>query len=633
MGKAIQYNRLFWLATCLVLALIALSIRLVDLQVVRHGELLDRAQGNTRSMKIREPLRGQTRDVHNNPLAMSAAAKRVCVDPTIIGDRASTVARALAPILRTNETWLLQQLTPRIHRYDTNNQPVFVKYVILAPRVPIETWSQIQAAMTNLQFELDESKLSKTERRIHKDTIKSNTLVRTKAVFAQDEQIRTYPSQSLAAHVVGYVGPDPATDLMRGIIGLEYTFNSKLTGTRGWLQTEKDRDRREIMSLRGQDVEPRDGLNVVTTLDARIQSIVEAAMAEAFREYSPINASCVVVRPKTGEILAMASVPNFDPNRYADARPDLFRNRIISDLCEPGSTFKIVVVSGGLQEGTVTLKSPFDCENGVFTYAKRTLHDHEKYGVLSVEKIITKSSNIGAAKIGIQLGEARLYDYMRRFGFGELTGIPLPAEARGIIPPVNKWSGVSIAQIPMGHGVAVTPLQMVMAMSAIANKGTLMRPMLVKRLEEPSGNVVSSWDPIMNKQVMGAAAARDMVEALKTVVLKDGTGPKAHLENYTVAGKTGTAQKVENGTYSKTKYFASFIGFFPADEPEICIGVFLDEPKGKGYYGGQVAAPAFQAIAEKVARYLNIRPDVQPEESGIKTISAKLSAPALTDVR
>ncbi|MBC8003302.1 MAG: penicillin-binding protein 2, partial [Opitutaceae bacterium] len=386
------------------------------------------------------------------------------------------------------------------------------------------------------------------------------------------------------------------------------------------------------VGLRGQDVEPRDGLNVVTTLDARIQSIVEMAMAEAFREYGPVNASCVVMRPRTGEILAMSSIPNFDPNRYPDGRPEVFRNRIISDLCEPGSTFKIVVVSAGLHEGTVNLKSPFDCENGLFTYAKRTLHDHEKYGVLSVEQIITKSSNIGAAKIGIQLGEIRLYDYMRRFGFGEVTGIPLPAEARGIIPQVREWSGVTIAQIPMGHGVAVTPLQMVMAMSAIANKGTLMRPMLVKRLEESSGNVVVSWEPRINKQVIGPAAARDMVEALKTVVSKDGTGPKAHLENYTVAGKTGTAQKVENGTYSKTKYFASFIGFFPADEPEICIGVFLDEPKGKGYYGGQVAAPAFQAIAEKLARYLNIRPDIQPEEPGARAITVKLPGPALTFV-
>ena len=633
MGKAIQYNRLFLLAVCLVVALGSLSIQLVNLQVVRHEEWRDRAQGNTRSTKIREPLRGQIRDIQGNPLAMSLPAKRVCADPTIVGDRAALVARALAPILKTNETWLVQQLTPRIRHYDTNNQPVFDKYVVLARRVSIETWNEIHEAMTNLQFELDVSKLSRAEKKIYKVTIDSNTLVRTRAVFAEEEEIRTYPNQSLAAHVVGYVGPDPGAEGMSGIMGIEKTFNTKLAGIRGWLKTERDSKRREIMSFREQDVEPHDGLNVVLTLDARIQSIVETELAEAFREHNPVSASCVVVRPKSGEILAMATVPNFDLNHYAEARPDAFRNRVISDLCEPGSTFKIVVVSAGLQEGTVTLKSPFDCEEGKFIYAKTILHDHKKYGVLSVEEIITKSSNIGAAKIGIQLGEIRLFDYMRRFGFGELTGIPLPAEVRGIVPPVNRWTGVSIAQIPMGHGIAVTPLQMVMAMSAIANQGKLMRPMLVKRLEESSGSVVVSAEPGAPRQVIGAAAARDMVEALKTVVLKNGTGTKARLENYTVAGKTGTAQKVEHGTYSTTKYFASFIGFFPADQPEICIGVFLDEPKGNAYYGGDVAAPAFQAIADKVARYLNIRPDIQAEEPGIKSVTVKGPEPALTFVR
>jgi cell division protein FtsI/penicillin-binding protein 2 len=229
-------------------------------------------------------------------------------------------------------------------------------------------------------------------------------------------------------------------------------------------------------------------------------------------------------------------------------------------------------------------------------------------GDLTVERIITKSSNIGAAKIGIKLGEQRLYDYMRDFGFGTRTAIPVPGEVPGILHPVKKWSKVSIAQIPMGQGVAVTRLQMMMAMCAIANNGWLMRPMLVDRLEDNDHNVVARYTPQRVKQVISESAAKEMVKALKTVVSSEGTAPSAALEHYTVAGKTGTAQKAEHGVYVPGKYFSSFIGFFPADNPELCISVTMDEPKG-GHYGGETAAPVFHEIAERAANYLNIRPE------------------------
>jgi cell division protein FtsI/penicillin-binding protein 2 len=385
-------------------------------------------------------------------------------------------------------------------------------------------------------------------------------------------------------------------------------MNPTLAGVRGWRLTETDRARREVLTLREQDVEPRNGLNVVLTIDAVVQHIAETALMEAMQKYSPISATAIVVRPRTGEVLAMATMPNFDPNNPGGYSADARRNRVISDVNEPGSTFKIVVVSGALNENKVRLNDQFNCEHGHFAYAGRVLHDHEAYDVLSVKNIITKSSNIGAAKIGIQLGDKELYEYIREFGFGERTGLPLPGEVRGIVYPTAKWSKVSLAQIPMGHGVAVTRMQMLMAMCTIANNGWLMHPMIVDRLEDERHNVVAKYSPQRVRRVISEPVVGQMIEALKSVVTDDGTAAKAALDHYTVAGKTGTAQKVENGAYVSGTYLSSFIGFFPADNPELCISVVLDEPKG-AYYGGQTAAPIFKQIAERSANYLNIRPD------------------------
>jgi len=403
--------------------------------------------------------------------------------------------------------------------------------------------------------------------------------------------------------------------------GIERSFDAKLTGVRGWRLTETDRPGHEVVPLREQDVEPQDGLNVVLTIDSVVQHVVESALAEAMEKHSPIAILGLVVRPRTGEILALAALPNFDPNFPGNASPDARRDRVIADVVEPGSTFKVVVVSGALNDGLVRLSDTFDCEHAHFHFAGRILHDHESYGVLSVENIITKSSNIGAAKIGIKLGENRLYDYIRDYGFGSPTGLPLPGEIGGIVHPVKKWSKVTIAQIPMGQGIAVTSLQMMMAVCAIANKGVLMRPMLVDRLEDREHRVVAKYTPQRVRQVISEAAAEQMVTALKTVVSPDGTAAKAALAHYTVAGKTGTAQKSGGAAgYLPGKYFASFVGFFPADKPEVCISVMMDEPR-QGYYGGQIAAPVFKQIAERVANYLNIRPEdgeAQPAPSPLE---------------
>jgi cell division protein FtsI/penicillin-binding protein 2 len=593
------------LGLLLCLAFAGLGYRLVDLQVLRHEELSAKALLNTQHQFVLEPRRGDILDAKGNLLATSLFMKRVCADPTMIGTNQAQIARVLAPLLVTNEARLVQLLTP-VLRQATNGTTLTNRYVCLSKRVPVETWSKIQAAMAELNFGLDEKSLPKKQRNFYQ-------AVRQKAIFSEEDQVRVYPNQSMAAHVLGYTTVEEREvedTLVRQIVGrdgIEHSLNTELSGSRGWRLTGTDIKKREVMTLRQEDVEPKDGLNVVLTIDSVIQHIVESALADAMRVHTPISVSGIVIRPRTGEILAMATLPNYDPNVFNHAPIEALRNRVISDVAEPGSTFKIVVVSGALNDGLVRLTDLFDCEHGLWFYGGRRLRDHEPYGTLSVEQIITKSSNIGAAKIGVKMGEDRLYEYIRNYGFGQSTGLPLQAEVNGIVHPVKNWKKVSIAQIPMGQGIAVTRLQMVMAMSALANKGSLMRPMLVDRLENQDHAVMAKYSPQKVRQVVSEAAAKLMVQALKTVVSPEGTAAKAALDHYTVAGKTGTAQKVENGMYVN-KFFSSFIGFFPADNPELCISVTMDEPK-QGHYGGMVSAPFFKQIAEAAANYLNIRPD------------------------
>jgi cell division protein FtsI/penicillin-binding protein 2 len=453
--------------------------------------------------------------------------------------------------------------------------------------------------------------------------------LRQAAVFAEPDQMRVYPNGALAAQVLGFPGISESKvngHLVSEIVGrdgIELSLNSTLSGVAGWRVTETDRQQHELVSLRNEDVHPRDGLNVVLTIDSAIQHILETALADAMQKHTPKSVTGIVVRPGTGEILAMATLPNYNPNDPNTISPEA-RNRVITDVVEPGSTFKIVVVSGALNDGVVNLNDTFFCEQGHFAFAGKILHDHEAFGNLTTEGIITKSSNIGAAKIGIKLGQDRLYDYAADYGFGRRTGVPLPGEVGGILHPVKDWTKVSVAQIPMGQGVAVTRLQMLMAMAALANDGWLMRPMLVSRLEDRDGNVVQKYQPQRVRQVVSDSTDKQMIEVLKTVVSPEGTAPGAAMKDYTAAGKTGTAQKVENGVYASGKYISSFIGFFPADKPQLCISIVMDEPK-EGYYGGQVCGPVFRDVAERCASCLNIPPD-QTNPNGQQSLVASGTA-------
>jgi cell division protein FtsI (penicillin-binding protein 3) len=614
MTKRLQIRRVLTLTIVVCAAFASLGYRLVDLQVLRHDELAKLAQDNTQREFRQVPRRGDILDIHGNLLATSVPVETICADPSLLGNQQSIVAHALAPLLQMSEGELYPKLFVRVSKNEkgetvTNN----LHYVRLQKNVSDATWQKIQATMTNLSFGVDEKKLSQSRRAFFRN-------LRQYAVFADPDQLRVYPNGSLAAQVLGFSGTEefrldnhPVSQIS-GRDGIELKLNSYLSGVAGWRVTEADRQQHELVALRDEDVQAKDGLNVVLTIDAAVQHILETSLADAMQKHTPASITGIVMRPSTGEILAMATLPNYDPNQPDTISSNTEPNRVISDVMEPGSTFKTIVISAALNEHIVNLNDTVFCENGVFHYAGIKLHDSEghHFGNLTVEQVLQKSSNIGASKIGIQLQAPKLYDYMTDFGLGALTGIMLPHEASAVnfVRPAETWGKYSIAQIPMGQGVAVTRLQMAMAVGALANGGVLMRPMLVKCLQDRDGNIVQQYEPQSVRRVVTEVTAKEMVEALKTVVSDDGTAPLARLADYAVAGKTGTAQKVVNGAYSSEKFVISFIGFFPADNPQVCISIVMDSPKEGGRaFGGALCGPVFRDVAERCASYLNIPAD------------------------
>jgi len=567
MTLAPQQGRALIVVGALASIFTALAFRLFDLHVLQHKELSLMAQANREQVVRRQGRRGSVLDVNGNLLAESLSVRIVTADATITAPHAAEIADKLAPLLKTDPSSLAQKLSGQSH------------YVRLSPRV-----------------KLDE------------DAVQKIRAMKLKGIYFEDQFVRSYPNGPLASHVIGFVDAEH-----KGVQGIEASMEDYLQGQSGYEVIERDRKGREIRALRTEEQGPQDGLNVVLTIDQVIQHIAEQELDKAMEQFKPQAGAILVSRPKTGEILAMSSRPTFDPTDMAATSADARRNRCISDVAEPGSTFKIVVCSGALNEGIVTLTDPFDCENGAFIYAGRVLHDAHPYGVLSVEEILFHSSNIGAAKVGLKMGPTRLYDYIRRYGFGRKTDIALPGEVSGIAHPLSRWNGLSITRIPMGHEIAVTPLQMLMAMNTIANKGVRMKPMIVKSVVGAEGTTVLQCQPQVVGRVITAQTSELMEMALRKVVGPDGTAPKAAVPGFDVAGKTGTAQKIENGQYVR-KYFSTFVGYFPAADPQVSILVSLDDPTGDVYYGGSVAGPVFRAAAEKIAEYLGMEPQAAPTE-------------------
>jgi cell division protein FtsI (penicillin-binding protein 3)/stage V sporulation protein D (sporulation-specific penicillin-binding protein) len=338
-------------------------------------------------------------------------------------------------------------------------------------------------------------------------------------------------------------------------------------------------------------------------------------MDAVMSQFKPEMATCILMRPTTGEILAMVNRPNYNLNQREGVPAEARKNRAIADMVEPGSTFKLVTTAAALDCKVVKPDTEIYCEHGKFTYAGTTLHDsHHGYGSLSVHDVLVKSSNIGVAKMGIMLGSSQLYDYIKKFGFGERTEIALPLEIRGKVHPLHRWSKISITHVPMGHEVGATPLQVISAMCTVANRGVMMQPQIIASITDAAGQVQAEYPPVEVRRVIPAEVAEMVVSALKEVVSRKGTAAAAHVPGFEVAGKTGTAQKTSpTGGYEHGKYVVSFAGFLPADKPELCGLVLIDEAHTGSIpnYGGTVAAPVFSRIAARAMRYLNKTPSTE----------------------
>ena len=416
-----------------------------------------------------------------------------------------------------------------------------------------------------------------------------------RGISFEQEATRVYPNEQLLCHILGYVNGDNV-----GVDGIERTMDEFLRGHDGFRYTERDRTGKEIVPYRGQERDARNGCNVHLTIDMGLQNIVEMELDAAIKQFHPKSATVILMQPKTGEILAMANRPNFDLNAQDDVPPDHRRNRAIADMIEPGSTFKIVTTAAALTEKIVHPGTMINCENGYYAAAK--LHDHHPYPDLSVHDILVKSSNIGVAKLAIQLGDQKFYEYVRRFGFGERTGVNLPGEIPGVVHPPHKWSKISITRMPMGQEVGATPLQVTTAMCAIANGGHLMMPQIIRDVVDDQGHTITPFPPQEVRVVASKDATDAIRDALIEVVSPKGTATLAHVAGYKVAGKTGTAQKIDaDGHYSHEHYVVSFVGFMPADDPAFVGLVMLDDAEvaHDKNYGGMVAAPHFLAHRRK----------------------------------
>ncbi|MEE8360366.1 MAG: penicillin-binding transpeptidase domain-containing protein [Candidatus Omnitrophota bacterium] len=449
------------------------------------------------------------------------------------------------------------------------------------------------------------------KRELDKDLSDAVEALNIDGVELLKEYKRFYPKGSLASHIIGFAGLDDT-----GLEGVELEYDSYLKGSPGWRWTVRDAKRRNIFSGDVKSIPPSEGLNVILTIDETIQHIAERELEKVFEKYRAKSASIIIMDPHTGEILALANRPTFDLNDFSRSTKDQMRNRAVTDLYEPGSVFKIVTASCAIENRAVELDQEFFCENGKYRVGGRILHDHKPYATLTFREIFEKSSNIGVTKVAEVLGRDEIYKFSRLFGFGDLTGIDLPGEAVGILRPPREWSAVSISAVPIGQEVGVTSIQLVTAVSAIANGGRLLRPHIVKEIRNANGDLIKAFSLQESKRVLSRESAKIIRDILKGVV-ENGTGRNAKADSYTTAGKTGTAQKIESGGgYSHSKFVASFLGFAPAESPKIAIIVSLDEPRPV-YYGGLVSAPVFRNVAVDVLRYLNVPADKAKEETRI----------------
>lgn len=441
-------------------------------------------------------------------------------------------------------------------------------------------------------------------RKVNEEQSRAVSELKLKGVYAMQEPQRRYPNGGLAAHVLGFVGLDD-----KGLAGVEQVYDASLSGEAGRLVVGRDAQRKTFESA-GDAARP--GETLVLTLDQTVQYRAEQVLAAAVEKAHAKSGAAIVLDPKTGEILALANAPSFDPNEASGTSAEARRNDALQNIYEPGSTFKIVAYSAALEEKLTRPDEPIDCLGGGINVFGRFVRDHTPYGTLTTTEALAKSSNVAAIKLGMRVGDGKMYDYMRRFGFGQKTGVELTGETAGLLRKVEKWQKTSIGSIAIGQEVGVTPLQMAASFGALANDGVRVAPHLVREVRDADGKVVRRTEPAAHR-VVSAETAQSVRRMLEMVTLK-GTAKLAQLEGYTAAGKTGTAQKIDPQTraYSKTKHVASFVGFAPVENPSVVIIVVVDEPVG-AYHGGDVAAPIFREIADQILPYLGVMPDEEIE--------------------
>ena len=551
--------RLYLLGAILLVWFVAIVFRLVDLQIFQYGEFEARAQHQQQRTVEISPKRGIIYDRSGHELAMSINVDSGFAVPSEIPDLATTIS-------------LITRITKEDPREILAKCKASHSFCWVARKADAEVAERIKA-------------------------------LNLKGIYFEKESKRFYPKRELAAHVLGYVGMDD-----EGLSGIEREYDDQLRGKPGRMLIQVDARRKNFNRIEKQ---PDPGENVVLTIDENIQYIAERELDAAMQNTRAQWGTVVVSNPRTGEILALANRPTFNPNLTRKITPEALKDRAVSDVYEPGSTFKVVTISAALDEKITNPNEIFDCQMGSIVVNGMRIRDHKAYGLLSVSDVLANSSDVGAIKIALRLGQERFYKYIQAFGFGQQTGIELPGETRGLAKPVSRWSKVSIGAISMGQEIGISPLQLIGMVATIANDGVRVAPRVVATTaaaQRTPQTVV--FQPAAQRRVLSPMTAAQMKQMMQGVVLH-GTGKKAILEGYSSAGKTGTAQKVDPGThgYSHSNYVASFAGFAPINNPAIAVAVILDSAKGL-HQGGEIAAPVFQRVAQQVLAYLHTPHDV-----------------------
>lgn len=570
-------RRIYLVGALFAVFFTVVSARAFYLQIVKHEDWVKLAERQHQKTVQLTPGRGAIYDVHGEPLAVSIEMDSCYAEPRNIEDMEETVAN-LSPLLGISRDELARKLS----------------------------------ASRNFAW---------LQRRMSPEQAKRIRELGLEGIGFVKETKRFYPNSETAAHVVGFTGVDP-----EGLEGIELKYDDLILGNTGYLVTERDALGRNV----GQAMvkQSSQGGNITLTLDKNIQYITEKELAKAVLASGAKGGVAIVMEPRTGKVLALANYPNFNPNSFSQYSPWVLRNRAVADSFEPGSTFKTFLISAALEEKVIAPGDSFNCENGSYSIGGRVIHDTHKYSRLSVADVLKYSSNIGAAKIGMRLGREKLYGYLKNFGFAERTGIDLPGEALGYLRDRSQWFGVDLATISFGQGVSVSAVQLAAAMSAIANGGVLMKPYLVEKVTDSNGAVIRRFEPQLIRKVLSPETASTVSRMMEGVTAEGGTGMNGAVDGYRVAGKTGTAQKVDAVTkgYSVDKRTASFLGFLPADDPRLTIMVIIDEPKTSPY-GGVVAAPAFSAIAQQSLCYLRVPPARGARPTMPRTIEARKETP------